>query len=51
MVQKSWPWRCQTMFKYEKKLPYPIDIKRKDVMMAKYIITQFEPRWRIGSIP
>lgn len=33
--------RCQTMFKYEKKLPYPIDIKRKDVRMAKYIITQF----------
>lgn len=29
------------MFKYEKKLPYPINIKRKDVKMAKYLITQF----------
>lgn len=29
------------MFKYEKKLPYPIDIKRKDLKMAKAILTQF----------
>ena len=29
------------MFKYDKKLPYPIDIKNKDLKMAKYIITQF----------
>ena len=30
-----------TMFKYDKKLPYPVDIKSKDLKMAKYIITQF----------
>ena len=29
------------MFKYDKKLPYPIDIKRKDLKMAKAILTQF----------
>ena len=29
------------MFKYDKKLPYPINIKKKDLRMAKYIITQF----------
>ena len=29
------------MFKYEKKLNYPINIKRKDLRMAKYLITQF----------
>ncbi len=29
------------MFKYDKKLPYPVDIKNKDLKMAKYIITQF----------
>ena len=29
------------MFKYDKKLPYPIDIKTKDLKMAKYMITQF----------
>ena len=29
------------MYKYDKKLPYPIDIKKKDLKMAKYIITQF----------
>ena len=29
------------MFKYDKKLPYPVDIKSKDLKMAKYIITQF----------
>jgi spore coat protein JC len=29
------------MFKYDKKLPYPVDIKSKDLKMAKYIVTQF----------
>lgn len=29
------------MFKYDKKLPYPICIKKKDLKMAKYLITQF----------
>ena len=29
------------MFKYDKKLQYPIDIKKKDIKMAKYLITQF----------
>ena len=29
------------MFKYEKKLPYPVDVKKKDLKMAKYLITQF----------
>ncbi len=28
------------MFKYSKMLPYPVDIKKKDLKMAKYIITQ-----------
>lgn len=29
------------MFKYDKKLPYPINIKKKDIKMAKYLLTQF----------
>ncbi len=29
------------MYKYVKSLPYPLDIKKKDLKMAKYIITQF----------
>lgn len=29
------------MFKYSKIMPYPINIKKKDLRMAKYIITQF----------
>lgn len=29
------------MFKYEKVLPFKVDIKKKDVKMAKYLITQF----------
>ena len=29
------------MFKYEKKLNYPICIKKKDVKMAKSLITQY----------
>lgn len=27
------------MFKYDKKLPYPINIKKKDLKMAKAILT------------
>lgn len=29
------------MFKYDKKLPYPVNIQKKDLRMAKYLITQF----------
>lgn len=29
------------MFKYVKSLEYPIDIKKKDLKMAKYIVTQY----------
>ena len=29
------------MFKYDKKLAYPINIKKKDIKMAKYLLTQF----------
>lgn len=29
------------MFKYIKHTNYPIDIKKKDLRMAKYLITQF----------
>ena len=29
------------MWKYEKKLQYPVNIKKKDLKMAKYIITQY----------
>ena len=29
------------MWKYEKKLQYPVNIKRKDLKMAKYIVTQY----------
>lgn len=29
------------MFKYEKMLEYPINIKKKDLKMAKVLITQF----------
>lgn len=29
------------MFKYEKKLNYPVNLKKKDLKMAKYLITQF----------
>ena len=29
------------MFKYEKKLNYPVNIKKKDLKMAKYLVTQF----------
>ena len=29
------------MFKYSKKLQYPINIKKKDLRMAKYLVTQY----------
>ena len=29
------------MFKYVKKLQYPVDIKNKDLRMAKYLVTQY----------
>ena len=29
------------MFAYKKYMPYPINIKKKDLRMAKYIITQY----------
>ena len=29
------------MFAYQKRLQYPIDIKKKDLRMAKYLITQY----------
>jgi spore coat protein JC len=29
------------MWLYSKKLQYPVDIKKKDIQMAKYIVTQF----------
>ncbi|MDE5630053.1 MAG: manganese catalase family protein [Bacilli bacterium] len=29
------------MYKYDKKLPFPVNIKKKDLRMAKYIITAF----------
>ena len=29
------------MFKYEKMLPFPINLKKKDIKMAKYLITQY----------
>ena len=29
------------MFQYQKKLQYPINIKKKDLRMAKYLVTQY----------
>ena len=29
------------MWIYEKKLEYPVNIKKKDLRMAKYIVTQY----------
>lgn len=38
------------MFKYEKKLPIKIDIKKKDIKMAKYLITQYGgPAGELGA--
>ena len=38
------------MFKYDKKLPYPVNVKRKDLKMAKYLVTQFGgPNGELGA--
>lgn len=38
------------MFIYEKRLQYPIDIKRKDLKMARYIISQYGgPHGEMGA--
>ena len=38
------------MFKYDKKLVYPLDITKKDLQMAKYLITQFGgPNGELGA--
>ena len=29
------------MWKYEKMLQYPVNIKKKDLNMAKYLVTQY----------
>lgn len=29
------------MFSYHKRLQYPVDIKKKDLRMAKYLVTQY----------
>lgn len=34
-------WEDQNMYKYDKKLNYPINIQKKDLKMAKYLRTQF----------
>ena len=38
------------MYKYFKKLNYPVDIKKKDLRMAKYLITQLGgPAGELGA--
>ncbi|MDO5569468.1 MAG: manganese catalase family protein [bacterium] len=38
------------MFKYVKTLPYPVNIKKKDLKMAKYIVTQYGgPAGELGA--
>lgn len=38
------------MFSYEKKLQYPINIKKKDLRMAKYLVTQYGgPNGELGA--
>lgn len=38
------------MFKYDKKLVFPLDVKKKDLKMAKYLITQFGgPNGELGA--
>ena len=38
------------MFKYVKRLQYPIDIKKKDLKMAKYLVTQYGgPNGELGA--
>ena len=32
--------RCK-MWKYEKRLQYPVNIKKKDLKLAKYLVTQY----------
>lgn len=42
--------RMENMFKYDKKLAYPINITKKDLKMAKYLITQFGgPNGELGA--
>ena len=31
----------EVMFSYNKRLQYPVDIKKKDLKMAKYLVTQY----------
>ena len=38
------------MYKYFKKLNYPVDVKKKDLRMAKYLITQLGgPAGELGA--
>ena len=38
------------MFSYEKKLQYPVNIKKKDLRMAKYLVTQYGgPNGELGA--
>ena len=38
------------MFSYQKRLQYPVDIKKKDLKMAKYLITQYGgPNGELGA--
>ena len=38
------------MFKYEKRLQYPLNIKKKDLRMAKYLVTQYGgPNGELGA--
>lgn len=38
------------MYSYQKKLQYPINIKRKDLKMAKYLVTQYGgPNGELGA--
>lgn len=38
------------MFNYQKKLMYPIDIKKKDLKMAKFLVTQYGgPNGELGA--
>ena len=35
----------EIMFQYQKKLQYPVNIKKKDLRMAKYLVTQYGGRY------
>ena len=38
------------MFSYNKRLQYPVDIKKKDLRMAKYLVTQYGgPNGELGA--